>query len=419
MSFKKIAVIGGGAAGMLAAGYAAKLGANVTLFERNTLLGKKLGITGKGRCNVTNNCSPEEFIKNITANGKFLYSAINRFSPADTMSFFEELGVPLKTERGNRVFPVSDNAVDIVLALKKYCLQNGVHIVTERITDWIKNEDGTLAGVTSEKQTHRGFDAFILCTGGVSYPVTGSTGDGYKLAQSVGHTVKPPIPSLVGLNSDSEICAASMGLALKNVAISVTDTAKKKVVYKDFGEMLFCHFGISGPMILSASAHLRPMEKYRYSIAIDLKPALDMQMLDKRLLSDFEKNKNRNFANAFDALLPAKLREPFIKLTGISPEKKIHTVTAEERRRVATLIKGIPVSVTGFRPITEAIVTSGGISVKEIEPQTMRSKKCPNLYFAGEVIDLDAYTGGFNLQIAFATAHAAAEAASADSFSED
>ena len=409
MNSKKIAVIGGGAAGMLAAGYAAKLGASVTLFERNTLLGKKLGITGKGRCNVTNNCTPEEFIKNITANGKFLYSAINRFSSADTMAFFEDLGVPLKTERGNRVFPVSDNAVDIVLALKKFCLQNGVRIVTERVTDWIKNEEA-LIGVVTEKQRHPGFDAFILCTGGVSYPVTGSTGDGYTLAQSVGHTIKPPVPSLVGLTSDSEICAASMGLSLKNVAVSVTDTVKKKVIYKDFGEMLFCHFGVSGPMILSASAHLRPMERHRYQLAIDLKPALDMQTLDKRLLSDFEKNKNRNFINAFDALLPAKLREPFIKLTGIAPDKKINTITAEERRRVAALIKALPVSVTGFRPITEAIVTSGGVSVKEIEPQTMRSKKCPNLYFAGEVMDLDAYTGGFNLQIAFATAHAAATA---------
>ena len=414
MSQKKIAVIGGGAAGMLAAGQAAKLGASVTLFERNSLLGKKLGITGKGRCNVTNNCTPEEFIKNITSNGKFLYSAINRFSSADTMAFFEGLGVPLKTERGNRVFPVSDNAVDIVLALKKFCLQNGVRIVTERVTDWIKNEEGALTGVVTEKQSHTGFDSFILCTGGVSYPVTGSTGDGYALAQSVGHTVKPPIPSLVGLNSDSEICAASMGLALKNVGIQVTDTVKKKVIYKDFGEMLFCHFGISGPMILSASAHLRPMEKNRYQIAIDLKPALDMQTLDKRLLSDFEKNKNRNFANAFDALLPAKLREPFIKLTGIAPDKKINAVTAEERRRVATLIKAVPVSVTGFRPIAEAIVTSGGVAVKEIEPQTMRSKKCPNLYFAGEVMDLDAYTGGFNLQIAFATAYTAALSASSD-----
>ena len=411
MNERKIAVIGGGAAGMLAAGYAAKLGAKVTLFERKTLLGKKLGITGKGRCNVTNNCTPEEFIKNITANGKFLYSAINRFSPADTMAFFEELGVPLKTERGNRVFPVSDNAVDIVLALKKYCLQNGVNIVIERVTDLIGNEDGTLSGVVTEKREHTGFDAVILCTGGVSYPVTGSTGDGYRLARSVGHTIKEPIPSLVGLTSDDEICAASMGLALKNVAVTVTDTVKKKVVYKDFGEMLFCHFGISGPMILSASAHLRPMQKDRYLVAIDLKPALDVQTLDKRILSDFEKIKNRNFANAFDALLPAKLREPFIKLTGISPDKKINAITAEERRRVVALMKGIPFSVTGFRPITEAIVTSGGITVKEIEPNTMRSKLCPNLYFAGEVIDLDAYTGGFNLQIAFATAHAAAAAA--------
>ncbi len=411
MNERKIAVIGGGAAGMLAAGYAATFGAKVTLFERNTLLGKKLGITGKGRCNVTNNCTPEEFIKNITANGKFLYSAINRFSPADTMAFFEGLGVPLKTERGNRVFPVSDNAVDIVLALKKYCLQNGVHIVTERVTELLKNEDGTLCGVATEKHKHTGFDAVILSTGGVSYPVTGSTGDGYRMAQSVGHTVKAPTPSLVGLTSDDEICAASMGLALKNVAVSVTDTTKKKVIYKDFGEMLFCHFGISGPMILSASAHLRPMQKDRYLVSIDLKPALDSQTLDKRILADFEKMKNRNFINAFDALLPAKLREPFINLTGISPEKKINAITAEERRRVVSLMKALPVSVTGFRPITEAIVTSGGVSVKEIEPHTMRSKICPNLYFAGEVIDLDAYTGGFNLQIAFATAHAAATAA--------
>ena len=411
MNERKIAVVGGGAAGMLAAGYAAKLGAKVTLFERNTLLGKKLGITGKGRCNVTNNCTPDEFIKNITANGKFLFSAINRFSPADTMAFFESLGVPLKTERGNRVFPVSDNAVDIVLALKKYCLQNGVTILTERVTSLIKNEDGALSGVTTEKRNHTGFDAVILCTGGVSYPVTGSTGDGYRMAGALGHTVKEPIPSLVGLTSDDEICAASMGLALKNVAVSVTDTTKKKVIYKDFGEMLFCHFGISGPMILSASAHLRPMQKNRYVVSIDLKPALDIQTLDKRMLADFEKIKNRNFANAFDALLPAKMREPFIKLTGISPDKKINAITAEERKRVVALMKGIPVSITGFRPITEAIVTSGGISVKEIEPNTMRSKLCPNLYFAGEVIDLDAYTGGFNLQIAFATAHAAAAAA--------
>ncbi len=411
MDKRKIAVIGGGAAGMVAAGYAASLGAEVTLFERNTLLGKKLGITGKGRCNVTNNCTPDEFIKNVTANGKFLYSAINRFTPEDTMEFFEELGVPLKTERGNRVYPESDNAVDIVLALKKNCIKNGVRIVTERVTAFIKNEEGTLTGVVTEKRSHHDFDAVILCTGGVSYPVTGSTGDGYTLAQSVGHTIKTPTPSLVGLTSDDEICAATMGLSLKNIAISVTDNTKKKVIYKDFGEMLFCHFGVSGPVILSASAHLRPMEKHRYTVSIDLKPALDMQTLDRRLLSDFDKFKNRNFANAFDELLPSKLREPFIKICGVAPDKKINAVTAEERKRVVTLLKNLPVQITGFRPITEAIVTSGGVSIKEIEPQTMRSKLCPNLYFAGEVMDLDAYTGGFNLQIAFATAHAAAEAA--------
>jgi predicted Rossmann fold flavoprotein len=418
MNKKKIAVIGGGPAGMLAAGHAAELGAEVTLFERNTLLGRKLGITGKGRCNLTNDCSPDEFIKNVTANGKFLFSAINRFTPADTMALLESLGVPLKTERGKRVFPVSDKATDVVLALKHYCLKNGVRIVCDRITELIQNDDDTLSGVRSYKQSYTGFDAVILCTGGVSYPVTGSTGDGYQMAESVGHTITPRIPSLVGLTSDDFICRETMGLSLKNVAISIKDSKKKnKIIYRDFGEMLFCHFGVSGPLILSASAHLRPMENGRYVIGIDLKPALDAAELDRRLLSDFEKYKNRNFANAFDELLPAKLREPFMKLCGIPADKKIHSITAEERHKIGDLLKNLPVTVTGFRPIGEAIVTSGGVSVKEIEPQTMRSKKCPNLYFAGEVMDLDAYTGGFNLQIAFCTAHAAAEsAAEADIF---
>ncbi len=418
MNKTKIAVIGGGPAGMLAAGHAAELGAEVTLFERNTLLGRKLGITGKGRCNLTNDCTPDEFIKNVTANGKFLFSAINRFSSADTMALLESLGVPLKTERGKRVFPVSDKATDVVLALKHYCLKNGVRIVCDRISELIQKADGTLSGVRSEKKDYVGYDAVILCTGGLSYPVTGSTGDGYRMAESVGHTVTPRIPSLVGLCSDDFVCRETMGLSLKNVAVSVIDTKKKnKVIYRDFGEMLFCHFGISGPLVLSASAHLRPMESGRYLVSIDLKPALDAQALDKRLLSDFEKYKNRNFINAFDELLPAKLREPFIKLCAIPTDKKIHSITSEERHRICELLKNLPVTITGFRPIGEAIVTSGGVSVKEIEPQTMRSKKCPNLYFAGEVMDLDAYTGGFNLQIAFCTAHAAAEAATnADAF---
>lgn len=411
MDRKKIAVIGGGAAGMTAAGKAAELGAEVTLFERNTLLGKKLGITGKGRCNVTNDCTPDEFIKNVTANGKFLFSAINRFSPADTMAFFEGLGVPLKTERGRRVYPESDNAVDIVLALKKYCLNNGVRIITDRITEFIENDEEYIIGLRAEKKTYMGFDAVILCTGGVSYPGTGSTGDGYRLAESVGHSITPPTPSLVGLTSDDKLCPSAQGLALKNIAISVTDNVKNKVIYKDFGEMLFCHFGISGPVILSASAHLRPMEKGRYTVSIDLKPALDMQMLDRRLLSDFEKAKNKNFINIFDELLPSKLREPFAKLCGIPADKKVNAITQEERKKIAETLKALPITITGFRPISEAIVTSGGVKIKEIEPQTMRSKCSGNLYFAGEVMDLDAYTGGFNLQIAFATAMAAAEAA--------
>ncbi len=411
MDKRKIAVIGGGAAGMTAAGKAAELGADVTLFERNTLLGKKLGITGKGRCNVTNDCTPDEFIKNVTANGKFLFSAINRFSPADTMAFFEGLGVPLKTERGRRVYPASDNAVDVVLALKKYCLKNGVHIITDRITEFIENDDEYIVGLKSEKKTYMGFDAVILCTGGVSYPGTGSTGDGYRLAESVGHSITPPTPSLVGLTSDDKLCPATQGLALKNIAISVMDNTKNKVIYKDFGEMLFCHFGISGPVILSASAHLRPMEKGRYTVNIDLKPALDMQTLDRRFLSDFEKAKNKNFINIFDELLPSKLREPFAKLCGIPADKKVNAITQEERRKIAETLKNLPITITGFRPISEAIVTSGGVKVKEIEPQTMRSKCSGNLYFAGEVMDLDAYTGGFNLQIAFASAMAAAEAA--------
>ncbi len=411
MKKQHIAVIGAGPAGMLAAALCAKKGAAVTLFERNSLCGRKLGITGKGRCNLTNDCTPDEFIKHVTTNGKFLFSAIHRFSPADTMAHFEALGVPLKTERGRRVFPVSEKATDIVLAMKHDCLKSGVKIVEDRIVSFLFAENGAIRGMNGERSTYTDFDAVILATGGVSYPITGSTGDGYRLAESVGHTVTPRIPSLVGLTSDDFVCRETMGLSLKNVAVSVIDTGKKnKVIYKDFGEMLFCHFGVSGPCILSASAHLRPMESGRYVIHIDLKPALDAQALDKRLLGDFEKYKNRNFVNAFDELLPAKLREPFIKLTGIPKDKKIHSVTAEERHKIGELLKNLPVTVTGFRPISEAIVTSGGVSVKEIEPQTMRSKKCENLYFAGEVMDLDAYTGGFNLQIAFCTAHAAAEA---------
>lgn len=408
---RKIAVVGGGASGLTAAGRAAALGCEVTVFERNAAPGKKLGITGKGRCNLTNDCTPEELIKNVTANGKFLYSAIHRFSPSDTMAFFEALGVPLKTERGRRVFPVSDRAADVVHALMKYCERGGCRLLHERVTALIRHGDGRICGVRCGERSFDGFDAVILCTGGVSYPGTGSTGDGYRLAESVGHTVTPLLPSLVGLESDDPLCAAAQGLSLKNAAITVADAACGKEIFRDFGEMLFCHYGISGPVILSASAHMRPMEKDRYSVFIDLKPALDRETLDCRLLADFDRSKNRDFRHAFDELLPSKLREPFAARCGIPLDKKIHAVTREERSRIVSLLKGLAIPITGFRPIAEAIVTSGGVRTSEIDPHTMCSKFCPNLYFAGEIIDVDAYTGGFNLQIAFSTAMAAAEAA--------
>lgn len=409
---KKIAVIGGGPAGMSAAGKAASMGAEVTLFEKNKLLGMKLGITGKGRCNVTNNCTPDDFIKNMTKNGKFMFSAINSFSSADTMELFESLGVPLKTERGNRVFPVSDKAHDIVMALKKYVLDNGAAIVNEKVTGLIPNESGEkIAFVETEKRRYE-FDAVIVCTGGVSYTVTGSDGDGLCFAEKLGLKVTPTIPSLIGLTSDDPCCPEMQGLALKNVGVSVIDTGKKnKKIYEDFGEMLFTHFGVSGPMILSASAHMRPMEKDRYEVQIDLKPALDEEKLDKRIISDFEKYKNKEFSNALCDLLPSSMISPVVARTGIPANKKVNSVTQKERRELVCVLKKFTVKISGTRPINEAIVTSGGVAVSELSPNTMQAKKWENLYFAGEVIDVDAYTGGFNLQIAFSTAMKAAQAA--------
>ncbi len=409
---KKIAVIGGGPAGMSAAGKAASMGADVTLFEKNKLLGMKLGITGKGRCNVTNNCTPDDFIKSMTKNGKFMFSAINSFSSADTMALFEELGVPLKTERGNRVFPVSDKAHDIVMALKKYVLDNGAKIVHEKVVSLVPDESGErIAFVTTEKRKYE-FDAVIVCTGGVSYTVTGSDGDGFRFAEALGIKTVEPIPSLIGLTSNDPCCPEMQGLALKNVGVSVVDTAKKnKKIYDDFGEMLFTHFGVSGPMILSASAHMRPMEPDRYEVHIDLKPALDSEKLDRRIVSDFEKYKNKEFANALCDLLPSSMIAPIVARSGIPASKKVNSITQKERKDLVALIKNFSVKISGTRPINEAIVTSGGIAVSEISPNTMQAKKWDNLYFAGEVIDVDAYTGGFNLQIAFSTAMKAAEAA--------
>ena len=397
-----VAVIGAGAAGMMAAIQAARQGAQVLLFERNDRVGKKLRITGKGRCNLTNNCEREEFLSNVPTNSRFLYPAISAFSPQDTMQFFEELGVPLKTERGKRVFPESDRAQDIVDALAKACRTSGVLLLQERVTQ-ILTENGRAVGVKAEDKTYRA-DAVILCTGGCSYPGTGSTGDGYRFAKECGHTVIQPTPSLVPLVEQGRFCAEMQGLSLRNIAFRVVRTDNGKTVYDDFGELLFTHFGLSGPVVLSASAHLSDMKPGKYEAQIDLKPALDEKKLDMRLLSDFAKYKNRDFSNALGDLLPQKMIAPLIARSGIDPSKKVHSLTREERERLVRLLKCLRIPLFGFRSIEEAIITRGGVCVKEVNPGSMESKRMPGLFFAGEILDLDAYTGGFNLQIAFSTA---------------
>lgn len=408
-----IGIIGAGASGMMAAIVAAGRGASVTLYEKNERPGRKLLITGKGRCNLTNSCARNEFIANVPKNPKFLYSALSLFSPDDTMSFFEKLGVPLKVERGNRVFPCSDKASDIVDALSGECRRQNVHIVHAKVSE-ICADDGAVSGVIADGE-HHAHDAVIVATGGLSYPRTGSTGDGYKLARKLGIEVTELTPSLVPLECLEHRCVALQGLSLKNVAISVVDTASGgKEVYRDFGEMMFTHFGVTGPMILSASAYLKGITPGRYKISIDLKPALDEQTLDRRLLSDFAKYSNKNYSNALCDLLPSKLIGVFVSLSGIDPTKKVNCITKAERARIAELMKNFTVTVKRARPIDEAIITSGGIDIKEISPKTMESKKVRGLYFAGEVIDVDAYTGGFNLQIAFSTAYTAAISATSE-----
>ena len=403
----KITVVGGGAAGMMAAIRAAELGARVTLLEPNERLGKKLNITGKGRCNVTNNAGLEELLANVPKNGKFLYSAFSRFDGRDAMAFFEKLGVPLKTERGNRVFPVSDSAFDISAALERRLKALHVSIVRDRAVG-LDLADGSVTGVTGEKGTYPA-DAVILATGGVSYPATGSTGEGHRMAAEAGHTVTPLQGSLVPLKEQGNDCARMQGLSLRNVSLTVFENEKK--IYTDFGEMLFTHFGVSGPLVLSASAHMRRFDKKKYRLEIDLKPALDEPTLDKRLLSDFEKHANSDFCNALDDLLPQKLIPVVVERTGIEPRRKVHDITREQRRDLLRVLKHFSVEIAGLRPVTDAIVTSGGVKVGEIDPKTMESKHVKGLYFAGELIDVDAYTGGFNLQIAWATGRAAGEAA--------
>ncbi len=411
MSDKRtVLVVGGGPAGLMAALTAAESGANVTLLERNPFCGKKLNITGKGRGNITNACEREEFLENVPVNGRFLYRALTDFSPADTVSFFESRGVLLKTERGNRVFPVSDKARDLTDCLVRAARKAGVRILQYTVTGLIVR-DGTVTGVSGPGGQHLA-DAVILATGGCSYPQTGSDGNGYMLAEKAGHSLVPPKPSLVPLTSPDPFCRDSMGLSLRNVRMTFTGrpvNGESPVLYEEMGEMLFTHFGCSGPVVLSASAHLRT--GFPVVMHLDLKPALDEKKLDARLLRDFGEAPNRDLQNSLSALLPGKLILPFLRKCGIDGRKKVHDLTREERKILLTRLKDCPIEISGTRPIAEAIVTSGGIPVKEIDPKTMASRCAEGLYFAGEIVDVDAYTGGFNLQIALSTGRLAGKSA--------
>jgi len=400
-----VAVIGGGAAGLMTAGAAAARGLDVLLFEPNRCVGRKLGITGKGRCNVTNACPPGKVLENIPTNGSFLYSALSRFTPDDTMAFFESLGVELKVERGNRVFPCSDRAADIVNALRRYCADSGAAVVRERVVG-IETDCARVRAVATPSGRYECSSA-VICTGGLSYPLTGSTGDGYKLAKACGHTVIPQRPSLVPLSAAQDFCAQMQGLSLRNVSLTAFDSHGKKL-FSDLGEMLFTHFGISGPLAISASAHMRDYEHERYHVLIDLKPGLDEKKLDDRILRDFAKYSNREFANSLGELLNRTMIPVVVRLSGIPGDEKVNSITRAQRRDLVRLIKNFRIDIAGPHSMDEAIITSGGICVKEIDPKTMESKLVHGLFFAGEVIDADAYTGGFNLQIAWSTAQAAA-----------
>ncbi len=397
-----LVITGAGAAGLMCAGRCAQNGFDVTVIEKMNRPARKLMITGKGRCNVTNALFDlDELISNVATNPRFMYSAFSNFMPYDTMAFFEELGVELKVERGNRVFPKSDKAVDIVDALVKYCLKSGAKIIQGR-SKAFELEDGRITAVILDDKTRIKCDLAALCTGGKSYPLTGSTGDGYELARSVGHTVVAPKPSLVPLVCSNNFIPSLQGLSLKNVRLTVFENNKS--IFTDFGEMIFTHYGISGPIALSASSHIRNMGNADYKAVIDLKPALDNDALDKRIQRDFKDLSNKDFVNSLNKLLPKKLIPVIASLSGIENSKKVNQITRENRLSLVHLIKNLSLDITGFRPIDEAIITSGGINVNEIDPKTMKSKIVDNLYFAGEIIDVDAYTGGFNLQIAFSTA---------------
>ncbi len=403
-----VLVIGAGAAGMFAAVTAAENGASVIIAERNEKAGRKLAITGKGRCNVTNNSDVETVMNNLPKNPKFMYSALNAFPPSEVMNFFEREGVPLKTERGNRVFPVSDKAYDIVDALYNKLKKLGVKILHTRVTD-ICTGEGRVTGAKTENGQISARNV-IIATGGLSYPVTGSDGDGYEFARKLGHTVTKIKPSLVPLETRGG-CAEMMGLSLKNVTLNIYEKGKKKPVFREQGEMLFTHFGISGPLVLSASSLMGEITEGKYTAQIDMKPALDAAALDRRILRDFEERRNMKLSNALRKLLPEAVIPAVLKAGDIDGGKQVNAVTAAERARLLNTVKAFPLEITSYRPIAEAVITDGGVSVKEIEPATMRSKLVEGLYFAGEIIDVTGFTGGFNLQIAFSTAYAAGKAA--------
>lgn len=402
---KKIIVVGGGAAGMMAAIAAAEQGAQVTLLERNDTLGKKLGITGKGRCNLTNDCTEKELVTNMPGNGKFLFSAFHQMNSQQLQSFFQNLGVELKVERGKRVFPASDQASTILDALKKKLIQLDVEIRYGQRVQRLLHNQVSIQGVATDKAMYYA-DCVILATGGASYPTTGSTGDGYALAQMVGHTIIKPRPALIPLELDTPYRKALQGLSLKNVTVSIRNESAK--LKEEFGEMLFTHFGVSGPVVLSLSRVLLDWNRSQNRIlSIDLKPALSFEQLDNRIQRDFQKNLNKQFKNSLNELLPLSMIPVILEESKISSDKPVHSVTKEERQRLVAILKNLQFNISGVRPLAEAIVTTGGVDTKEIEPKTMASKKLKGLFFSGELIDIDGYTGGFNLQAAFSSGYAA------------
>ena len=405
MDNRNIIVIGGGPAGMMAAATAGSRGHRVTLLEKNQKLGRKLYLTGKGRCNITNNADMEEFIANVPTNAKFLYSAFYAFTNQDLLALLNRLGLKTKVERGNRVFPASDKSSDVIKALEKHLENNNVQRLTGE-ADGIITENNKIAAVRLKDGNMLPCHSVIVATGGLSYPATGSTGDGYRFAKELGHTIIPPRPSLVPLEITEDWPKQAQGLSLRNISITIIDKRNKKI-YEDFGEMIFTHYGVSGPVILSASSYMRKMEPGKYRIQIDLKPALTDEQLDARIQRDFLKYARKHFSNSLDDLLPQKLIPIIVQLSQIPPDKPVHQITREERHALVSLLKGLLLTVKGYRPIQEAIITSGGVSVKEIDPATMESRLVQGLFFAGEVIDVDAYTGGFNLQITFSTGYQA------------